>query len=150
LEHLTTEELEAFVQGVPQGDPAALRRHLSACATCARRLAREARLEVALQHVVLEADASAKSFRGPHRGRHGWRVPLSIAATLLLVAGVGWVLALREAPMAPRQIVSRPAMSEHALSIPAGPAATMPGYGVVAPTDVCRHVTVPPPGWDAR
>ena len=147
MEHLTQEELEEFVRGVPPREPEVFRRHLSSCAACSRRLTREARLEVALQQAGLGTAPGPLAARGA--SRLDWRVPLGVAAAMLIGAGVVWMQASREQPKAARPAASMPVMSEHQLSITADPGAASPGYDVVAPGDVCRLVTIPRAG-DAR
>lgn len=150
--HLTRQELEAFVLGIPPRSEA-LRRHVAACPECARRLVEEARIESLLHEAMddsIERPREPDHAQCPRSGawRHhvrdsrAWLRRLAIAATLVFIAGAAWVLALRNSTG------SRPPDALPMASVAEAPGFTdpmtaLPGYDVVAPVDLCRHVTVP-------
>ena len=86
MEHLTQEQLDALVMGLVSRDDEPVRRHLATCVECARRVAREARLESELYETaatVPEDVAVERARRAPGRA---WRVALPAAAALAVVA----------------------------------------------------------------
>ena len=141
MEHLTQEQLEAFVLGTSElEDVAAFRRHLSTCSICAQRLQHEARLDLWLHRAALEAAPPAMPARLP-RFRAGpvlWR---SAAALLLLAAGV-WFLGRRSGSTTSRQDAS--GRSTPVLEVPGmmDPWATAPGSDIVSPQDFCLFIQI--------
>lgn len=146
MEHLTREVLEAFVTGDPEIDVEALRRHVSDCALCARRLAREARLEVGLATAAIIIPDGGDAPRWRHGDRAAWGAALGAAAGLLLVAGAVWVLARGGRPAEWVVGGPAPAVLVHDLSSPPDTMARMPCYTVVSPRDMGRFVGVPDRG----
>ena len=143
MNHLSPVEIEALVI-----DPQALptkewREHLATCPDCARRLAEEARLELALQGLVLHDDAAAgplgvraRQVAQTRMPAPWWRVALTAAAMLALVtAGVALLAPMRgRAPeLAAALDADTPCLRD--------PIALSPGYAVHPP---------PPPGADAE
>ncbi len=91
MNHLTQDEIEALVM---HGDAAAdvTRRHLAACPACARRVEREARLELA----IYDGAAGLGPERAAPRWRYAW------AGVAILVLGIaGWLIELRREPPPP-------------------------------------------------
>jgi len=88
-DHVDASEIEDFVIGALAGDRRArFETHLSSCDHCAQRLAREARLEVAL----VEVQAAAAATRRRQRLVAGsmWGAPVLVVAILAaLVLGKG-------------------------------------------------------------
>ena len=108
MSHLTPDEIEALVVcGDPLPD--ASRRHLAACASCARIVAREARLETEIYDAVAalaeERPSSADVGRAPMdagatAGTPIWRYVLATAAVLTLGV-VGLLFVRRDQPTPP-------------------------------------------------
>jgi hypothetical protein len=135
LNHISPAEIEALVID-PQASPSAeTRRHLAACPECARRLADEASLELALLQV---ATAGSLQVRSPRLVREPlltppWRVSLTAAAVLaLLVAGVAFLT--RTSERSPQPGLALPAAVEPCRQ---DPFALSPGYSVHAPLPPC-------------
>ena len=141
MNHLTDEQFERLVAAPLPAAGREAREHLAVCPECGRRLAAEARLELALRQAVSEVIA-AEASPIEHR-RRSWLVPISAAAGLLLLAGVFLVLGRgteervlvhEPAPLAPsttsRLIETDPYMLEA-------------GYSVVSPREACLHVRIP-------
>jgi hypothetical protein len=142
VEHLSQEQLEDLVMGVASPDDEDARRHLAACAECARRLAWEARLESDLHDAMATVPDAITVVRGhPVRARL-WRVALPVAAALaIVIAGVRL--------LAPRQKLDAGFPSAETVEIPpanlpglGGSRMPMPGECALPAQDVCRFVTV--------
>jgi hypothetical protein len=139
MNHLTPEQLEAFVTGAALTDEAALRAHVHACPACAKALAREARLETALHlsgHAIAlagpsEAPRDAAPVRHHAPGFGLWRTALAAAAVLVVVAGIAWMLRGR-APQATPGAES-------------APVAGVPPQPSAAPTPTPAPVVTPTP-----
>jgi hypothetical protein len=98
VRHLEAAEVEALVMDPAAPEHAAARQHLAACPECARRLAEEARFELDL-HAA--ADLAARERPAVQRlPAPSWRLALSAAAAIAVLASGAWLLARRgdEAP----------------------------------------------------
>jgi hypothetical protein len=148
VSHLTPDEIETLVMhGDAPSD--ASRRHLAACPACARRVEREARLELAIY------DGAAGL--GDERATPAWRYAWAGAA--ILVLGIaGWLIELRrEAPTPPSVIhAAWNPRTAAALTPPPldarfppdtpclrDPRAFMPGFDVRPPEPPGSRVTTP-------
>lgn len=142
MEHLSQEQLDALVMGLVSRDDETVRPHLETCAECARRLAREARLESELYEAAVTAPEGLAVVRARRAPGRAWRVALAAAAALAVVAYSTWFLVLRDRPgvaLPPARVAGVPPAGTPCVEDPLrlGPAAC-----VLPPQDVCRRVTV--------
>jgi anti-sigma factor RsiW len=144
MEHLTHDQLDAFLSGGSPADAAGLRRHLAECEACARRLAARARFEE-------ELEQAASRFATARRGVWPRKALAAAAAVILFVAGG---LVIREAfrsgefASAPRGM-AQPGTPAIAPGAP-GMAARVPSLcdDCVSPADLCRDLN--DTAWPAR
>jgi len=149
VEHLTDAQLESIVAGTFTDDAA--REHVAGCRSCSARLAREARVELVLQEIAHVAGdgtgVRAAVLRDALRSRRAWRIGVSAAAGLVVVA-LGMAL-LSRGPMS----VQTPASKADAVTADAlesidtpglqDPRILGPGATAFPPTSLCRWVTAP-------
>jgi hypothetical protein len=137
--HPSPEELQALVMGIEVADEPALRRHLTACAACSRRLVREARLELYL-HAFAASTPRVTAGGSTPRGRD---LLIAAAACLLVVMAIAWW----RSPTAPGRppVEKSPAIGVPGLSPPClvDPRALGPCSDVLPPTEVCLDVQAP-------
>ena len=142
MEHLSQEQLDALVMGPASRDDEAVRRHLATCEACARRLMRAAQLESDLYDAAAAAAGGVVIARARPAPAPIWRIALSVAAALAVVAFGTWSLISRErlevAPP-PARTVRAPSPDTPALRAPRN---LGPGAYELPSQDVCRCVTV--------
>jgi len=144
-EHVDNADLEAFVLGdLDEARAARFEQHCSACASCAERLANEARFELALVEVQAAASSSAPR-RGVRAARGRWRtVTYAAVATLALAAALALVVRRTE-PARPSVASARPATIGAPIAPVVCPAGTEQGACV---DRAHRHgLVVRYPGW---
>jgi hypothetical protein len=143
MEHLTDDQLDAFLSGGSPADAAGLRRHLAECEACARRLAAAARIEMELEQAAARFAAQR---------RMPARVALAAAAALILFVAGG--LVIRQA-LRPGEIASAPLRVVE--PGPTGIVPDAPGMATrvpslcddcVSPADFCRDLS--DTAWPAR
>lgn len=143
MTHLTPEQLEALLldESIPPDDPRL--RHLAVCPECARRLAREARVEEAIHDAVASNDRPDLRVPSVARRASPWRHALAAAAALAVLVAAARLLT----PPATRESGSQASAPAIPLSPDTpclvDPLAVGPGRHVVAPTEICRGVTSP-------
>ena len=95
MTHLSAADIQALVLGdtPPRGD--ARRVHLASCPDCARRLAREARVELTLHDAVAASEAPATA-----QPASRWVLAAAALLTLVLSAGL-YVASVRTRSVAP-------------------------------------------------
>ncbi len=141
VEHLSQEQLDVLVMEPASRDDEAVRRHLATCEACARRLMRAAQLESDLYDAAAPAAGGVESRARPAPPPI-WRIALSVAAALAVVAFGTWSLISRER----LEVAPPPARTVRV------PSADTPGLGAprnlgprayeLPSQDVCRCVTV--------
>ena len=95
MTHLSAADIEALVLGDTPSRGDARRVHLASCPECARRLAREARVELALLDSVAASEASPTV-----RPSSRWAIATAAMLTLVVSAGL-YVASVRTRPVAP-------------------------------------------------
>ena len=142
MEHLSQEQLDALVMGPASRDDEAVRRHLASCEACARRLMRAAQLESDLYDAAAAAAGGVVIARARPAPAPIWRIALSVAAALAVVAFGTWSLISRER----LEVAPRPARTVRAPSpdtpVLRAPRNLGPGAYELPSQDVCRCVTV--------
>ncbi len=143
MEHLTSGELEVLLSGDSDELSGERQRHLASCDTCAARLAREARLEVALR----DALATPADVRPEHAPRpwavSGWRVALQVAAALAIVAAsIHFLLPPKESVPAGARAPT-PGLLPSDTPCLVDPRGLGPGHDVISPSEICRDVLPP-------
>ena len=145
MEHLTDDQLDAFLSGGSPAEAAVLRRHLAECEACARRLAAAARIEMELEQAAARIAAER---------RMPARIALAAAAALILFVAGG--LVIRQA-LRPGEIASAPLRVVPGEPGPTGIAPDAPGMATrvpslcddcVSPADFCRDLS--DTAWPAR
>ena len=137
MEHLSDAQIEALVAGPAE---ARARAHVATCPQCAARLAREARLELALHDLA----AGSPDPASPERW---WPVAFAAAAGLVVVGVLiaylsGATRAVRKA--APqRDTISAGATPSADVPCLQDPRLAGPGATALPPTNLCRWVTAP-------
>jgi len=142
VEHLSQEQFEDLVMGVASPDDEDVRRHLAACAGCARRLAWEARLESDLHDAMATVPDTTTVPRAHPVPARLWRIALPVAAALAIVVAGVRLLAPRQKPdagLSSAETAEIPAADLPGLRVPRMP---MPGECALPAQDVCRFVTV--------
>jgi len=142
VEHLSQEQLDGLVMGTASRGDEAVRRHLTTCDACARRLMRAAQLESDLYDAAASAAGGVVIARARRAPARIWRVALPVAAALAAVAFGTWSLISRErleVSPPPARTVRMPSANTPGLGAPRnlGPEARE-----LPPQDVCRCVTV--------
>jgi anti-sigma factor RsiW len=138
MQHLSEEQLDTLVMGTASRDDEAVRRHLTTCEACARRLMRAAQLESDLYDAAAVATGAVVIARARPAPALRWRVALPVAAALAAVAFGTWSLISRERPeVAPT--IGMPSADTPALRAERN---VGPGAHELPPQDVCRCVTV--------
>ena len=142
MKHLSQAQLDALVMGLASRGDEAVQRHLATCAECARRLAREARLESELYDVAATVSEDAAVVRARPALARAWRVAVPVAAALAIVAFGAWFHARQGKPG-----TASPGRSASGALLAAkpcieDPSRLGPGACVLPPQDVCRYVTV--------
>jgi hypothetical protein len=140
LEHLSQVELDAFVVGATLRDEDRLRRHLSSCADCAQRLAREARLELELHEAALLGEVEPSKPLSEATPEPFRRLLLQAAIGLAIVSGV-WRFASRHAARVPASQASAQVVADVDTPCHDDPMKLAPGYSVVSPRDLGKRVT---------
>ena len=164
MSHLTPDEVEALVMhGDPPPDGA--RRHLAACAACARVLEHEARLELEIYEAVAElteahpqgaVDGRAPMTADAAAGARVWRYALTAAAVLTLVVA-GLLAVRRDHPTPPAVAAAAMKSLEGTLVVPPpvgarwpvdtpclrDPRAYLPGFDVAPPDQPGLRVARP-------
>lgn len=142
MEHLSQEQLDALVMGPALRDDGAVRRHLASCEVCAHRLMQAAQLESDLYDAAAAAAGGVVIARARPAPAPIWRVALSVAAALAIVAFGMWSLVSRErlevAPP-PARTVLAPSADTPSLGAPRN---LGPRTYELPSQDVCRCVTV--------
>ena len=146
MDHLTESELEALVMGITEGVSEARRRHLAACNECARRLAREARVELDI-YDALSSTATPAVARAEH-STQSWqagirRVALPVAAALALTAVAVRFLAPQDSPAPLPPPAAAPGSVAGDTPCLVDPRGLGPGHDVIAPRELCRTAVSP-------
>ena len=133
MSHLRSEDIEAFLRGEEPTDAAAFRRHASACAECARRLADEARIDDVLAGAAVNARTPAR------------RLSWAAAAAILFVFIV--LVAIRMGPNRPETPAATvPVAIDRPGADPAttDPRAEQPAARTLAPNSMGAWTTIEP------
>jgi hypothetical protein len=143
VNHLSPAEIEALVIN-PQASPdEARRRHLAACPDCARRLADEARLELALHDA---ATAGPLRVRAPVVARAPWPAPLwrvaLPAAAVLALLFTGLAFLTRTSGRSPEPAAALPSSDELCRQ---DPISLSPGYTAHVPLPPCASAEATAP-----
>jgi predicted anti-sigma-YlaC factor YlaD len=142
VKHLSQEQFDALVMGIASEVDETVREHLATCSQCARRLARESRLELELYEAATTLPRDHAAVRARPALKRTWRSALSIAAALAVVAGVTWFVIARNRPRAaPLRGQAAGAPLVHAPCIE-DPRRLGPGACAMPAQDVCRYVVV--------
>ena len=137
MEHLTRDQIERLVAAGPPLPNADVRRHAAECPKCARALAEEARLELALHELAAHrGDESRGVGRSVIRTPATWVTAAAMLVTLAI--GLAWYSISR--PPA-RDVAVTPVLSGYDDSpCFVDPCLVGPGADVMAPRDLARYV----------
>lgn len=148
MEHLSPEAIEALAMGIAPTDAEVVRRHLTQCASCAGRLAREAELEMLLYAAAEAATGEVSPARRPV-ARSGWRRPLQAAAAFLVMALAAWWVGDTRRPASPPPGIPRSHGVGAVGQAPAAGESVPPGWDTESPRDYGRRVRPSVPGLEA-